>query len=107
MLLYIFIPTQNFFFSNFKIYFFMADLMVFLSIKILVTLQINHNLREFQVMRIHAALPGKDLIKQNLIIPKLHYNFLDYKLGDFWIQSNVVEYLNQLNPGKRCEFTKS
>lgn len=58
-------------------------------------------------MRIHAALPGKDLIKQNLIIPKPHYNFLDYKLGDFWIQSNVVEFLNQLNPGKRCEFPKS
>jgi|AutmiccommuBRH23_1029490.scaffolds.fasta_scaffold00064_71 hypothetical protein len=58
-------------------------------------------------MRIHAALPGKDLIKQKIIIPKLQYNLSVCNFGDFWIQSSVVEFIKQLNLGKRCEFTKS
>ena len=58
-------------------------------------------------MRIHAALPGKDLIKQNLILPKLQYNLSVYNLGDFWIHSSVVEFQYQHTESKASGFPKN
>jgi hypothetical protein len=56
-------------------------------------------------MRIHAALPGKDLIKQKFIIPKPQNNLSVNYLGDFWIQSYVVEFHFHQKPISRYGFS--